>query len=87
MCLPGQNTHQQDSAKTKAFVVVVDHVQSLAASENAQKADKEAEDPHPLLYCDLVLPEALAERIQHFSSAILADTTAYYPIRAPPFQA
>jgi hypothetical protein len=86
-CLPGQNTHRQDAVKTKAFVVVVDHVQSLSATESVQKADKDSEDPHPLIFCDFLLLDAPVERIPHFTFAILADTTAYYPIRAPPFLA
>ncbi|HSX84163.1 MAG TPA: hypothetical protein VLE50_02095 [Cellvibrio sp.] len=86
-CLPAQTTHRHEIVKTKAFVVVVDHVQSLAAAEGAQKADKETEDPHPLIFCDFSLPDAPAEKIPHFSSSILANITAYYPIRAPPAQA
>jgi hypothetical protein len=86
--LPSQKAQQQNAAKARTFVVVVDHVASLAATEIAQKiADKESEDSHPLAYCDVLLPNAPVERIQHFSSPVIAYTAAYYPIRAPPFQA
>lgn len=85
--LPAQTTHRHEIVKTKAFVVVVDQVQSLAATESVQKADKETEDPHPIIFCDFLLPDAPAKKIPHFSSAVLASTTVHYPIRAPPVQA
>lgn len=66
--------------------MVVDHVQSLAPADNTQKVDKETEDPHPLVFCELLLLELPAEQVQYFSSAILAGTIAYYSIRAPPHQ-
>lgn len=85
--LPAQNTHQQEIVKAKALVVVVDHAQGFAAADGAQKSETETEDPHPLIFCYLALPAAPVVPSPHFSSAVLTDNGAYYPIRAPPFQA
>jgi len=37
--LPSQNAHEHRAAKAKNFVVVVDHIQSLASSDTSKKAD------------------------------------------------
>lgn len=68
--------------------MVVDHVESLAATEIAQSiADKEGEEPHLIAFCDFLPPNAPVERIPHFSSFVIVQTAAPYPIRAPPVQA
>jgi len=84
--LPGENTRQQDVAKTKRFVVVADHVQSFASPENNKKTDNEKEDPHPLSSVELVDPVPPAQSVQYFAFSLQLDTTTYYPIRAPPAQ-
>lgn len=68
--------------------MVVDHVESLAATEIVQSvADKEGEDLHLIASCVFLLPTAPVERVAHFSSSVIADIAAHYPIRAPPVQA
>lgn len=84
--LPGENTRQQDVAKTKRFVVVADHVQSFASQENHKKADNEKEDPHPLSLVEPLDPVPPVHSVQYFAFSLQLDTTAYYPIRAPPAQ-
>ena len=82
--LPSQNAHEHRAAKAKNFVVVVDHIQSLASSDTSKKADKESEDSHPISASEIDLPSSSQEIVQVAIPLVPSDTTAYYPIRAPP---
>lgn len=87
-CLPDHRTQKQSSTAAKAFVAVVDHVASLAATDKLQKlSDKESEKFHLVNVNALSLPSAQRDRVQHTSFSIITTASTYYPIRAPPNQA
>ncbi|MCR6653394.1 MAG: hypothetical protein NVV73_18690 [Cellvibrionaceae bacterium] len=85
--LPGGNKHHHDYTKKKLFAVVVDHVQSLAPTENNKRFENETEDPHPLAVYESSVPAPAPQAILYSAFSLQLHTTAYYPIRAPPANA
>lgn len=85
--LPGENAYQRDVVKTKSFVAVADHVQSLTSFENTKRPEHETEEPHPLSSFEPVIPVAPSQTVPYSAFSFQYDTTSYYSIRAPPAQA